>query len=218
MGKGHEVKAETAERILEAATEVFAEKGFKAATTRMIAARAGVNIASLHYHFRDKRGVYMAAFESHADYLIREVPMPELRLEKASHGKRLKAIIDLIVHRVMLKDAAPIWQLTIKELLEPQGAADIIAEKIARPQFKMLSSAVAGLLGPKASAEDARLCSLSVISQIIALRLARPVFERVVPEQRYTPEAAERLSKHIQTFSLDAIKARRKSLEKEDGK
>lgn len=41
-------------RILRAAEDVFAEHGYKAATTREIAARAGVNIATIHYYWGSK--------------------------------------------------------------------------------------------------------------------------------------------------------------------
>jgi AcrR family transcriptional regulator len=41
-------------RILQAAEDVFAEQGYKAATTRKIAERAGVNIATIHYYWGSK--------------------------------------------------------------------------------------------------------------------------------------------------------------------
>ena len=49
---------ETRERILQAATKVFADRGFGGARVRLIAQEAGVNVATLSYHFGDKRGLY----------------------------------------------------------------------------------------------------------------------------------------------------------------
>jgi len=47
-------------RILEAATKVFAEHGYRDATTRMICAEAGVNVALVNYYFRSKAELYKA--------------------------------------------------------------------------------------------------------------------------------------------------------------
>lgn len=54
---------DTRGRILEAALAVFAERGFAGATTRLIAGAAGVNIATLAYHFGDKQGLYDAVID-----------------------------------------------------------------------------------------------------------------------------------------------------------
>ena len=50
----------TREALLAAGAEVFASRGFDGARTDEIARRAGVNKALIHYHFRDKQGLYAA--------------------------------------------------------------------------------------------------------------------------------------------------------------
>ncbi len=55
---------EVRERILEAATELFARVGFHATTTRAVCDRAGVPLGSLHYHFGGKEALYTAVVES----------------------------------------------------------------------------------------------------------------------------------------------------------
>src|SRR5262245_49073534 len=49
--------------ILWAAEKVFSEKGFKGATTRELAARAGVHEAVLFRHFKNKRELYRATID-----------------------------------------------------------------------------------------------------------------------------------------------------------
>ncbi len=58
-----ETGSDTSERILVAALEAFAEKGFDGATTREIAARAGVNLGLLQYHFGGKSKLWRAAVD-----------------------------------------------------------------------------------------------------------------------------------------------------------
>jgi AcrR family transcriptional regulator len=54
-------RAATRERIVEAALEAFAEKGFRGASTRDIAQRAGTNQGLITYHFRSKDALWRAA-------------------------------------------------------------------------------------------------------------------------------------------------------------
>ena len=53
-----EIREENERVILEAAEQVFAEFGFGGATTQMIAERAGIPKANLHYYFPTKESLY----------------------------------------------------------------------------------------------------------------------------------------------------------------
>lgn len=54
---------ETAQRILRAAAQVFSEHGYVGATTRALAAAAGVNEVTLFRHFGTKQGLFRAVVE-----------------------------------------------------------------------------------------------------------------------------------------------------------
>ena len=57
---------DTRERILQAAARVYAQHGFRGATTRLIAIEAGVNEVSLFRTFGSKAALFEAMMESHA--------------------------------------------------------------------------------------------------------------------------------------------------------
>ncbi len=59
----------TRDRILAAATDLFSERSFDGASTREIAARAGVTQPLLNYHFRSKEELWRAAVDSLFDRL-----------------------------------------------------------------------------------------------------------------------------------------------------
>ena len=54
----------TRQALLQAGAELFAERGFDGVPIDELAARAGVNKALISYHFRGKRGLYLAILES----------------------------------------------------------------------------------------------------------------------------------------------------------
>src|SRR6201996_9242951 len=54
---------ETGRRIVGVALRLFGERGFEGASTRDIAASAGVNAPALQYYFDNKEGVYLACVE-----------------------------------------------------------------------------------------------------------------------------------------------------------
>ena len=55
------------ERLLEMATELFAEKGYAGASVREIVAKAGVSKPVLYYYFKSKEGLFYAILEWAAD-------------------------------------------------------------------------------------------------------------------------------------------------------
>ncbi len=58
---------ETRRRIIEVALRLFGERGYEGASTRDIAAAAGVNAPALQYYFDNKEGVYRACAQDIAD-------------------------------------------------------------------------------------------------------------------------------------------------------
>jgi AcrR family transcriptional regulator len=56
-----EIAAQTREAILNAACDVIAETGFENIRMRMVAERAGVSTAALHYHFDTRDQLFAAA-------------------------------------------------------------------------------------------------------------------------------------------------------------
>jgi TetR/AcrR family transcriptional regulator len=63
---------QTEEKIFEAATDVFVDKGMDGARMQDIATHAGINKALLHYYFRTKDKLFDAVFEMIAKKIIRK--------------------------------------------------------------------------------------------------------------------------------------------------
>ncbi|MBD3656456.1 MULTISPECIES: TetR/AcrR family transcriptional regulator [Marinobacter] len=55
-------QSDTVDRILDAAEELFAERGFSETSLRMITGKAKVNLAAVNYHFGSKNALIQAVF------------------------------------------------------------------------------------------------------------------------------------------------------------
>ncbi|GEA59923.1 TetR/AcrR family transcriptional regulator [Vibrio comitans] len=68
----------TKQKIIEVAESLFAEKGFKDTSLRAITSQANVNLASVNYHFGDKKTLIRAVLDR---YLEEFMPQLERELE-----------------------------------------------------------------------------------------------------------------------------------------
>ncbi len=85
-------REETHKRIVVAAAKVFSERGFRAASTRDIAARAGVNQGLITYYFKSKQELWKAAagriFEQLREIL--EQPLDDIdAADRRAHAREL---------------------------------------------------------------------------------------------------------------------------------
>lgn len=204
--------APTEKRLLEAAGEVFAEHGYRAATVRQICEKAAANIAAVNYYFGDKEGLYKAVLRSVPDDQARKYPAYLGLDARASAETKLRAYVQSLLLRVF-DEGRPGWHAKIiaRELIEPSHAFDNLLEEFARPLHQELCSIVSQLLGPRACDEAVRLCALSVLSQCVYYRNARSVVSRLYPQQKYGIEDIGRLADHITDFSLGALRSYRRN-------
>src|SRR5262252_7045142 len=97
----------TKARLLDAAGEEFAEKGYDAATVRSICARAGANVAAVNYHFGDKEQLYThAVIEAHRC----GVEMPdESELFRGEPPDQLRRYVRHFLSRILAIDHEQGW-------------------------------------------------------------------------------------------------------------
>jgi AcrR family transcriptional regulator len=196
---------ETRARLLEAAGEVFAEAGFRAATVRDICCRAGANVAAVNYYFGDKEKLYAEVLRFAHECAREQFPLTDD--VSLPPDKRLGHYIRVFITR-MLDSGRPAWEgkLMAREMVEPTSALDRIVEEGMKPQYQALTDIVRQLLGKSAEETTVRDVVFSVVGQCVFYRHGRAIIERLSP----TPPGArdiERIADHIARFSLAAIGA-----------
>jgi AcrR family transcriptional regulator len=196
----------TRQRLLEAAGEVFAEKGFKGATVRDICKLADANVAAVKYHFGDKEKLYAATVRyAHTCGVGSSADMIRAVSGGATPHQRLRAFIRFMLQGI-LDTGKPAWhgKIVARELAEPTKVLDMIAEEGVKPRLKLLSEIIRSVLGADAPDAVVNRCARSVVGQILFYHFARPMLARVFPNDK--PDV-ETLADHIATFSLGGIEA-----------
>jgi AcrR family transcriptional regulator len=142
---------ETRRDILSAAEECFAASGFAGATTRQVAALAGVNVATLHYHFGSKGKLYRAVL----DESIREnVPFPGI---DGTPEERLSSAVEALWDFGAAHPALP--RLNLLNRLAGPATPDGALEPREDPRAALLARTLAqmGVKTPLLPAESARI-------------------------------------------------------------
>lgn len=206
----HPDQEETKLRLLNAAGEVFSEKGFRAGTVREICTRAQANVSSVSYYFGSKKELYEALLEHcHREGLRRHPPDAGLRDD--SHAEQaLGVFIRSFLNRTLGQDS-PAWstRLMAREMVDPSpGLSRMVASSI-RPNLDRLMLIVRTLMGEGAKEKDVRHCSLSVVGQCQHYYRARAAIGMLFPDILWDASGIDFLTSHILRFSLAAIRGYR---------
>jgi AcrR family transcriptional regulator len=197
---------ETHERLLTAATHLFAERGFSKVTVRDICRRARANIAAVNYHFGGKAGLYDAVLRTAIRAMQGTTEAARQAGENRPPDQQLEAYVTIFLQRVAKARDSWIHQLMMRELSDPTHALDMVAEEVIQPRLDYLTSIIVRLLGSGEDDPRVARCLLSVNAQVLAL-LDHPVAARLRFGPAPAPEGIDELARHITCFSLAGIRA-----------
>jgi AcrR family transcriptional regulator len=192
------------ERLLDAAGEIFAEKGFKGATVREIIDRAGVNIAAVNYYFRDKERLYIESVK-HAACSEPE----DARLEWPSDTPPAVKLRDLIRFQLskFLDPSRPPWlaRLVMRELTQPSEACAELAREYIEPRSKILLGILRELLPPNTPRRKLFMTAFSIVGQCHFYCSHKPIIRLLIGEDEYQRLDVAALAEHITQFTLRAL-------------
>lgn len=202
-----DIKLDTRHKLLEVAGEVFAERGFRDATIREICERAGVNVASINYHFRDKFQLYLETIGYVQKYAFERFQIENENKHAETSEERLHYFIKCMVLR-MFDEGRPAWhcRLWMREMVEPTEALDRIVDNVIRPQFDELKSIIRSFAKESSEEDSVKLVARSVIGQCLFYHHSRAVLERLNPEFKFDQAYANKIIEHIYQFSHAGIK------------
>ena len=196
----------TRQRLLEAAEEIFAEKGFEAATTREICERAGVrNVGAINYHFHGKERLYAEAVKYAMSTCVSGASFPDW-LPGTPPRQKLRDFIRVMMTRLLEVPRPAAMHLMNREMTRI-APSDITAHAVReniKPMADLLTHILAALL-PGVSFEKRVLIGFSVIGQCLYYRQNRVVGEVLFGRDVTKNYDAEYLAGHIADFTLAAV-------------
>jgi AcrR family transcriptional regulator len=203
----HNVAArQTCRKLIDAAGQVFSERGLHAATIKQITERAGVNVAAVNYHFSDKYELYAAVIR-HALTSTRVVPASN-ELKGTPKDRLRKVIRDQVMD--IFDRSRPLWRgpLLAREFVQPTAALDAVTEELLRPRSDLIRSIVRDILGPGVPEKKILAATFSVAAQAVFYLYHTRLIQRLHPDLAGR-DSAQELAEHIVEFSLAGLRAMR---------
>jgi AcrR family transcriptional regulator len=121
------------EQIIEAATRVFAEKGFRRATTREVAREAGISEGTIYNYFEDKDDLLMA--------ILHRLNETERRAEDFEEGTAtdFREFLEEYLRRRMslIWENQEVFRVVLSEMLVNAELRDLYLRRVIEPTMRM---------------------------------------------------------------------------------
>jgi AcrR family transcriptional regulator len=198
----------TRAKLISAAGEVFAERGFQAATVREICQRASANVAAVNYYFRDKLGLYTEVLRESISANQGEIVQEAMAAAKTPE-EAIRLLIEGMLWRLYAEDR-PAWNFRIMahEMAQPSPALSQVIDEVLRPRYNQLRGVIGQILQLSPDHETTRLCAHSIIGQVIHYVHGRPVLAILWPTLKLNQtKDRQMVSNHIVDSTLRNLRA-----------
>lgn len=113
--------------MMQAAVQIFAERGYQAATIRDIVKEADVSIGTFYFYFPDKETLFVHLYEETADFLIQT--LQQAANSRTTFPQQVKAILNAYM-------SIAIFEPAVVELLLVAGVGTVPALAGKRSAFR----------------------------------------------------------------------------------
>jgi AcrR family transcriptional regulator len=163
--------AATRRRILECAGRLFAATGYAETTSKAIAAAAGVDLASINYHYRSRQGLYRAVLVEAHRQLIRLELLHRLDRAQVSPDLKLRWLIEALVEGALTRQK---WQARVlaREMMAPSSNLKALAEQEALPKLQGIARVIGEVIGVPAQHPAVSRCLLNIAAPCLMLFVA----------------------------------------------
>lgn len=196
----------TKDALLAAAMEIFADKGFDAATVRDICSKAKANVAAVNYHYGGKDALYVAVLEE----IFPREPLLPTTVSTMTPEERLRTYVEALVNDIYGRGDGTItqhWSIFLREMAKPSENLDLIVQRQMQPRVDELRDIVASILGPDTLDHVLAFSSSNIWALMLDHLLTKPILDRLTPKRPSVKGNAEVFVEHIVSFSMGGLNA-----------
>jgi TetR/AcrR family transcriptional regulator, regulator of cefoperazone and chloramphenicol sensitivity len=179
--------------LLTQATRSFATKGYAATSTREICEAAGVNIASIHYYFGDKEGLYRAVLLTPIDEMTAAFGAfddPEIPFEQAM--RMLLTPFLAMAGGAHDEMQLHVMRLHLRETLEPSPVFREVVERSIVPVHRSLCALLARECRLKQPDEAIHTLAFAMVAMANDYCMSREFMKLLAPGLLDAPDAFEK--------------------------
>lgn len=191
-------------KLLLAAEEAFARKGYDGATVRDICERAGMNVAAVNYHFGDKETLYVEAVKHAHRTTCTVAGLAESVPPNAPPREELRHVIRHMLRQMHGPARPSALQLLMRELGQPSQATRAVVDDFIRPMATHLRDVLRRAM-PGAAEEAVTMAAFSVVGQCLFYRQNRAVAELLVGAEMMERLDLDTVTGHVTRFTLAAL-------------
>ncbi len=161
----------TRARLIESAGQLIAERGYAETTGKAIAADAGVDLASINYHFGNRDGLYRAVLiEAHRRF-VRLEALENITAKKIPADEKLRELLDIVLTNI---GNTKNWSISvlIRELLSPSSHFEVLHNNEITPSFNVALQIVSDVTGIPKDEPSLFYCVISSIGPCLLLMLS----------------------------------------------
>ncbi|MBM3395371.1 MAG: DUF1956 domain-containing protein [Betaproteobacteria bacterium] len=197
--------AQARERLIVEATRAFAARGYSAASTREICEAAGANLASIHYYFGDKEGLYRAVLTRPIDLLTGHFRgFDDMGLSFTEAMRRFLGAF--LTHLMSEAEEALVMRLHLREMLEPSSVFRDVLEHTVFPHHEALVGLLARHCGMKKPDTELHQLAFAIVAMAYDYCMSRECMKVLAPDVLARPKASERILDRLLGYS-DALLA-----------
>lgn len=198
---------DTRMRLMLAATEVFSENGYRAATTREICRRANANLAAIHYHFGDKAELYRTVFK---------LPFQEQSANFGAAGQETLTLDESLTlfYRTLMAliygdnlKTQQFMRMHAREEVDPSGVLGDVVVQAVRPNFELLKKILCRELKVKEADGEIERLAFCLVGMAKIFSHGNCVVNALSPELLQGEQALNRLIEKLVVYAKNIIAA-----------